>query len=134
MTTQFDVVTVDAVNADALARFWAAALGLCELQREDEGGAGRWIVLGDAQRSRRLGVQRIVGLTTADPQTSGSAKARWHLDLACALEEIEAECDRLMNLGATLVRPVRYESYGAIAALADPEGNLFDLCAYVDEG
>ena len=33
--------------------------------------------------------------------------------------------------GASECHPTRIEPYGSIANLADPDGNLFDLCAYV---
>jgi predicted enzyme related to lactoylglutathione lyase len=54
-----------------------------------------------------------------------------HLDLACHPDEFEAEVARLLALGASECRPTRTEPYGSIANLADPDGNLFDLCAYV---
>ena len=44
--------------------------------------------------------------------------------------EFDAELERLVGLGATLVEPPRREPYGSIANLADPDGNPFDLCAY----
>ncbi len=39
---------------------------------------------------------------------------------------------RLIELGALPAATVRTEPYGRIANLADPDGNLFDLCAYRD--
>jgi predicted enzyme related to lactoylglutathione lyase len=116
MASRFDLVTLDG-DTSVLEAFWSAALGLVELERED---VDRWVVLGDADGTRRLGLQR------------GSYRAgSVHLDLACELDEFDAEVERLVALGATIERAVRREDYGAIINMADPEGNLFDLCAYV---
>ena len=128
MPASFDLVTIDAVDSRLLANFWSAALFLHETEEEDQ---GRWIVLGSTRRERILGIQRITGLEIAPGAIAGSQKVRIHLDLACALEEFAAEVNRLVSLGARELRPRRVESYGSIATLADPEGNMFDLCAYV---
>jgi predicted enzyme related to lactoylglutathione lyase len=112
----FDLVTFDSPQPDRLARFWAEALGLHEVQRED---GDRWIVLADDAGARRIGIQR--GATVP-----GSV----HLDLACDPALFEGEVQRLCDAGAVLVAPVRVEPYGAIANLADPDANAFDLCAY----
>jgi predicted enzyme related to lactoylglutathione lyase len=114
---RFDLVTFDG-DTSVLGEFWSEALGLVELERED---TDRWVVLGDADGTRRIGLQRGAA-------RSGSI----HLDLVCGLDEFDAEVERLVALGATVERAVRREEYGAIINLADPEGNLFDLCAYVD--
>ena len=136
MSARFDLVTVDARDSMSLAAFWAEALGLHEVEREDAAdGPGRWIVLGDADGMRRLGVQRIGvqrvgGFSGGAATLTGPQKPRWHLDVVCALGEIDAEVERLCGLGACVMRPVRHEEYGAIVALSDPEGNIFDVCAY----
>lgn len=111
---RFDLVTIDTPHPDHLARFWSAALGLRELERED---GDRWLVLGDD--TRRIGLQR-------GEHRSGGV----HLDLACELQGFDHEVDRLVALGARLERPVRVEPYGSIANMTDPDGNPFDLCAY----
>lgn len=116
MPARFDLVTIETPHPDTLAAFWRAALGLVELERED---VDRWIVLGDPDGRRRLGIQR-------GHHRSGTI----HLDLACDPAEFEAECTRLVVLGAIALGPTRNEAYGRIANLADPDGNLFDLCAY----
>jgi predicted enzyme related to lactoylglutathione lyase len=113
---RFDLVTFDSPATDALARFWSAAAGLHEVERED---VDRWIVLADAGGVRRIGIQR-------GAVRPGSI----HLDLACAPEAFGSELDRLIALGAHAVGEPRVEPYGSIANLADPDGNLFDLCAY----
>ncbi len=116
MTTRFDLVTVDTPDVDRLAVFWCAALDLVETERED---IDRWVVL-----SSRDGIRRI-GLQHGERRRGGT-----HLDLACGVDEFDPERARLLRLGATELRPPRVEPYGAIANLADPDGNPFDLCAY----
>lgn len=114
--TRFDLVTIDTPRTDFLCRFYAELLGLVESERED---VDRWIVLSDASGVRRLGFQK--GRFVA-----GGV----HLDFSCELDEFETERDRILRLGATETRPPRVEPYGNIANFADPDGNLFDLCAY----
>lgn len=115
--TRFDLVTIDTGRTDALAAFYAALLGLTESERED---GDRWIVLSDADGVRRLGFQR---------GTHGAGCL--HLDFSCPMEEFDAERSRILSLGARETRAPRSEPYGRIANFADPDGNLFDLCAYV---
>lgn len=117
MPATFDLVTIDTPHPEALSVFWAAALALVETEREDE---GRWIVLSEPNGARRLGFQR-------GPSRLGGGV---HLDLRCEPEEFADELARLHALGATAASPPRHEPYGHIANLADPDGNLFDLCAY----
>ncbi|HSL73467.1 MAG TPA: VOC family protein [Ilumatobacteraceae bacterium] len=119
MTARFDLVTIDSPSTDPIARFWSAALGLHEVERED---GDRWLVLADADGTRRLGIQR-------GDVRPGSV----HLDLACGPEQFELELERLVGLGARLLAEPRREPYGSIANLADPDGNAFDLCAYVGD-
>jgi catechol 2,3-dioxygenase-like lactoylglutathione lyase family enzyme len=128
MSAQFDLVTLDVIDTERQAHFWCTALGLVEVEREDD---GRWIVLGDAaSMQRRIGLQRIPNLAMSAASIEGGGKARVHLDLRCEPDGFSAEVARLLGLGARELRPSRFESYGAIATLADPEGNVFDLCAY----
>ncbi|MFZ4810512.1 MAG: VOC family protein [Ilumatobacteraceae bacterium] len=115
-TTRFDLVTIDTPDVDRLAAFWASVLDLHEVERED---VDRWIVLASADGVRRLGLQR------GAHHLGGT-----HLDLVCSSGDFEAEVERLVGLGATLVSPLRHEPFGSIANLADPDGNAFDLCAY----
>jgi predicted enzyme related to lactoylglutathione lyase len=125
--TRFDLITIDAVDPSTLVAFWSAALRLVISETEDN---GRWTVLSDSHGQRRIGIQRIAGLGLAQPEITGPSKARLHLDLACDPSEFPTEVARLVEIGATRLRPDRVERYGSIATLADPEGNIFDLCAY----
>jgi predicted enzyme related to lactoylglutathione lyase len=116
MTARFDLVTIDVAAPARMSAFWRAALDLIETEVED---GDRWIVLSSRDLVRRIGLQR----GTPRPGTV-------HLDLACTVEQFDRETARLVGLGATVVRAPRREPYGSIVNLADPEGNLFDLCAY----
>jgi predicted enzyme related to lactoylglutathione lyase len=128
MSARFDLVTIDAADAARLVTFWSRALGLAPSESEDD---GRWTVLSDAAGTRRIGVQRIVGLAPSAAIWEGSQKQRTHMDLQCETMEFDNEVHRLIKLGAARIRPDRIEAYGSIATLADPEGNVFDLCAYL---
>ena len=112
---RFDVPTING-DTDLLGRFWCAALGLVELERED---GNRWVLLGTTSG------MRVLGLQSGMAQVGGI-----HLDLACDSEEFASQRLRLLSLGATEMRSARNEQYGSIANFADPHGNLFDLCAY----
>lgn len=113
----FDIVTLDSPNTNELSKFWADLLGLVEIERED---GDRWILLGHPQGGRTIGFQR-------GPHKPGSI----HLDLSCSVEDFALERERMLQSGAKETRTMRTEPYGHIANFEDPDGNLFDLCAYV---
>ena len=117
MTLTFDIVTIDSPLPLQLAGFWSSAFHLQVLEQED---GDRWVLLGDADGVRRLGIQR--GLHRV-----GGV----HLDLRCDEAVFTTEVDRLLSLGARAIGPARREPYGWIANLVDPDGNPFDLCAYL---
>jgi predicted enzyme related to lactoylglutathione lyase len=116
VTARFDLVTIDTPDPRRVAVFWCAALELSVVEDEDD---GRWLVLADSAGARRIGLQRGV-------HRAGGV----HLDLVCEVDDFASERARLIELGAGEVSPSRNEPYGSIANLADPDGNLFDLCAY----
>lgn len=113
---RFDLVTVTTPATDRLVEFYAAALGLVEIERED---GDRWVVLADPGGPRRLGFQR-----------GAHRPGCVHLDLVCERAEFVEEVDRLIALGAELRGSTRAEPYGLIANLVDPAGNELDLVAY----
>lgn len=146
-------VTFDAHDPAALSAFWAEALGYAfppppgrELGPDDDPQEAWDRFLGE------VGVpleQRNDASALEDPDGVGPrlffqrvpedkvAKNRLHLDLRAApglagderMAALEAECDRLVALGATRVR--RYEPAPPLAGghlvMQDPEGNEFCL-------
>ena len=114
--SRFDIVTLNTLRTNELSKFWADLLGLQEIERED---GDRWILLGGSNGQRTIGFQR-------GEHVDGSI----HMDLSCSTNDFPNERERILHLGAIETRPMRSEPYGLIANFADPDGNLFDLCAY----
>jgi hypothetical protein len=112
-------ITVDcaADDVDALADFWAAALGYEKLLP---------FLLIDPRGVRpRLAFQ--------DVPEGKVAKNRWHLDLYVEhLDDLGAEVERLRALGASEVLHVDNEVLGftnVFTAMLDVRGNEFCVCA-----
>ncbi|HEY2278319.1 MAG TPA: VOC family protein [Streptosporangiaceae bacterium] len=108
-------VSFDAHDAEAVASFWAAALG-----RTVADGASRDNAVLSADPAipgSRIGFHRV-------PE-SKTVKNRMHFDLITT--DFDAEIDRLTGLGATKLNEVNKTAHWA--TLADPEGNEFDVIA-----
>jgi len=112
-----EMVTVDCVDPDRLARWWADAVG------------GTVVVLMPGEfalvardQAPALGFQRV------DAPTPG--KNRVHVDFAAA--DVDAEVARLIDLGAT--ENSRHSMDGGFrwVVLADPDGNAFCVGAARD--
>jgi hypothetical protein len=101
-------VTFDCADALVLARFWAAALGS---DVDEESTADRAFVEAPGWGGPNMWFVRV-----PEPKT---AKNRLHFDLR-APGTVAGEVDRLVGLGATVVRE------GAdLTTMQDPEGNEF---------
>jgi hypothetical protein len=142
-------VVVDAADPNALAAFWAAALdytvednsALIERLRADGllpdgaavevAGRAAWADLAAVRHpddpvdgasgtgeGRRILFQRVV--------EAKAAKNRLHLDLHVGPQARAEHVERLLRLGATVVRDVDQPS-GRWTTMADPEGNEFDV-------
>jgi predicted enzyme related to lactoylglutathione lyase len=114
MTARMGLV-LDCEDAEALAAFWAPALGYTSV-----GSAGSYVMLlpteGDGPQ---LLLQRV-----PEPK---STKNRMHFDIH--VTEIEPEAERLIALGARRVDDTCTEEHGTRWFLmADPEGNEFCVC------
>lgn len=108
-------LVLDCKEPDALATFWAAALGYAIV-----GGAGSYVMLlpseGDGPQ---LLLQRV-------PEAKVT-KNRMHLDVHVA--DIATEATRLEALGASRLDPEVQAEHGSHWLLmADPEGNEFCVC------
>jgi hypothetical protein len=141
-------VVFDAADPHAIAAFWAEALhyeheeigdfvgGLVdaghvpvELTVEID-GKRRWRELATLrhpddpvdERGAGLG-RRLLFQTVPEPK---SVKNRIHLDIIVGPDDHEAEVERLVALGATVVS-VHDGPDGKWTLLTDPEGNEFDV-------
>ena len=112
-------VTADCAedDVDALADFWAQALGYIKL-------APFLLVDPDGVRPR------LVFQAVPEPKV---AKNRWHMDLYVERpEDLRREVERLVALGATEIRQLDEPVLGftnTFTAMLDPRGNEFCVCA-----
>lgn len=146
MSVRYQLV-IDCADPDRLARFWAAALGY-ELKKPPAGFAtwdDYWRDIGVPEDELGLGEDRI-----ADPNGEGpdiwfqvvpegkTIKNRIHVDVHASggrdlpldtrRERVDAEAQRLAELGATVVRVLPNDGIDHYAvAMTDPEGNEFDI-------
>jgi hypothetical protein len=136
-------ITFDCADPRALSHFWNSAIGY--VFPPPPAGFESW----DAFSETLPFEQRNMASASQDPTGSGprlffqqvpegkTAKNRLHLDVRAApglrgderMAALEAECDRLLALGASRLQ--RFEpdppmSYGFIV-MQDPEGNEFCL-------
>jgi hypothetical protein len=146
MAVSFQLV-IDCADPGPLARFWADALGY-QIEPPPAGFAAwddYWREVGVPEDELGIGDDCIV-----DPEGRGpriwfqvvperkSIKNRLHIDISVGgdravplhtrKQRVDAEARRLEGLGATTVRPLEQEGldhYGV--AMADPEGNEFDI-------
>ena len=101
-------LTFDCVDALAVARFWAAALG----SDVDEGSTSERAYV----EAPAWGGPNIWFRGAREPK---AAPNHLHLDLR-PLTSMAEEVDRLVGLGATVI-----ERYDDITVMHDPEGNEF---------
>jgi predicted enzyme related to lactoylglutathione lyase len=106
-------VSFDAHDAQAVASFWAAALG--RTVAEGAGGDNAAVNADPAVPGSRISFHRV-------PE-SKTVKNRVHFDLITT--DFDAEIDRLTGLGATKLNEIKNGNHWA--TLADPEGNEFDV-------
>jgi predicted enzyme related to lactoylglutathione lyase len=106
-------IVIDCADPEALAPFWAAALGYTSLGFFDP-----YVVLLPPERAHPpVMLQRV-----SEPKVG---KVRIHFDLR--VPDIEAEAQRLEAIGARRVDVGQGADPGWIT-MADPEGNEFCVC------
>lgn len=110
MAMTLGMITFDTTDADSLATWWAEQTG-AEVVERNEGWFG---MVAGGMLPVRLAFQQV-----EDP-TPG--KNRVHLDLTAP--DLDAEVDRLLAAGATLVARRGNENFRWVT-LADPQGNVF---------
>lgn len=119
MTLHIANVTFDCANPIAVAEFWSAAL-----RRPVADGASRFFATVPAGGDTAPGTPDLLFLKVPEAKT---AKNRCHIDLHVASRDaVQPEVDRLVGLGATMIRPPKEEFGTYWATLQDPEGN--ELC------
>jgi predicted enzyme related to lactoylglutathione lyase len=109
-------LVLDCADPEALAAFWAAALGLERL-----GAAGNYVLLVSPNRTLpKFLLQRVT-----EPK---GPKNRMHLDIETP--DVDGEVERLEGIGARrLEADARSEHGSRWVVMADPEGNEFCVCA-----
>jgi predicted enzyme related to lactoylglutathione lyase len=109
-------ISIDCADAEQLAGFWAAVLG-------------RSVSPGASAKSARVATDdvTVTGPLLAFNQVpeGKTVKNRVHLDLSTSEGPVETE--RLVRLGATVVRVFEENGRHRWTTFADPEGNEFDL-------
>lgn len=113
MTLFVQNIAFDCEDAHAIASFWSAVLGL---PVNEDGGPGDAVAV-IRREGGNLYFERVPEHKTV--------KNRVHLCLQAG-ETRDAECERMLALGATMVDDRRLiEGDGGWAVFADPEGNEF---------
>ncbi|PIE26185.1 MAG: glyoxalase [Micrococcales bacterium] len=152
MTRQFQI-TVDAADPQALGLFWAEALGYMvdpppggQIDKADTTIAAwdRFLEDQNVPVDQRKNAFAVIDPERYGPRiflqrtnTPKSGTNRLHLDVRVApgladgerMAALEAECHRLVGLGATRLQRIEPEpplEFGVIV-MADPEGNEFCL-------
>ena len=113
MTSVVRTVTFDARDPYAQASFWAQVLGV-PMSDDD--------VPGDPEALVRSPGADVLFVEVPDLAT---VKNRAHLDLTPDDRTRDAEVERVLALGATLVADRRSDDGTGWVTLADPEGNEF---------
>ena len=114
MTVSIASITFDSAHPEPLARWWAERFGAEIIANMD----GFFVLVAGGSLPAQLAFQKV-----EDP-TPG--KNRIHLDVMAA--DLDAEVDRLLGGGATLVERRGDESFRWVT-LADPDGNEFCIAA-----
>jgi predicted enzyme related to lactoylglutathione lyase len=104
-------------NPDALARFYAEALGLSFDREEHAGLSPHWGVdIGTVH----FGIHPPENFKRS---VAGQGSVVLTFDVT-SLPECQA---RLERLGAPCLQPPHDEGFGLVASFSDPEGNLFEI-------
>ena len=111
-------VTFDCHDPRAVSTFWCAVTGY-SLEEVKTPGNDYWVASAPNDKWPRL-----VFVSVPEKKV---VKNRVHLDLMPVARDQEAELNRLLGLGATIVDDRRLLSPGGWLVLVDPEGNEFCL-------
>jgi hypothetical protein len=113
--TKLLMFTIDCAHVTPLAEFWKAALGYEQVA----GDGADYAMLSDGSGGPALGIGKVDEYAPPEwPNEHGSKQ--FHLDLAA--DDVDAETERLVGLGATLAEPQPGETW---RVLLDPAGHPF---------
>ena len=119
MACRLSEIVLKCRDLEVQARFWCEVLDFVELDREDEEG---YLEIGP--REGFGGPQPTIFLIRSDePKTE---PARLHIDVNPTDRDQDAELERLLAAGASLV-DIGQPADASWHVLADPEGNEFCL-------
>ena len=113
MAIRIGSTVINVRDIETMTEFWSEALGLVPSRRDP----------GDDFRVLR-GERVNLSLQLADDPVT--ARDQMHLDLYS--DDLRAQVERLVGLGAAVVREGEDES-DVYVVLTDPEGNEFCVCA-----
>jgi catechol 2,3-dioxygenase-like lactoylglutathione lyase family enzyme len=116
MTSRRIHVVIDATDVDAVRAFWVAALGYEPFGEFEQ---YRTAVPAGGGDGPKLVFQQVA-------EGRAAAKNRLHIDIEVG-DEMEAECARLVGLGARRLGERVVEAGTEWIVMADPEGNEFCL-------
>ncbi len=116
MSSRRIAVVIDADDVDALRQFWVAALGYEAFAEFEQ---YRSAVPAGGVDGPKFIFQKV-------PEGRPAGKNRLHVDIEVG-EAMEAECARLLALGATRLSEPITEAGTDWIVMADPEGNEFCL-------
>ena len=116
MTVRPIHVVIDADDVDALRDFWIAALGYVEFGEFEQ---YRSAVPADGGDGPKFIFQHV-------PEGRSAGKNRLHVDIEVG-DDLLAECERLISLGATRVSDEIVDAGTRWVVMADPERNEFCL-------
>ena len=111
MTSRIHSITFDCSDPKRLALFWSAVLAYPTARLEDD--------LASIEALNGSGA-RLLFLQVPEGK---SVKNRVHLDLQT--DDMEAEVDRLIKLGANKIRVLDFGGGDRFTVMQDPEGNEF---------
>jgi catechol 2,3-dioxygenase-like lactoylglutathione lyase family enzyme len=116
MVVRFAQWTLDVRDVDTMVDFWSGALGFDHVRRGEDGSAKLYPPADAPPDVPSLWLQRT--------DTPKDNKNRYHPDLRPVDGDVDAEVQRLIDLGARRV-DVGQTGREAFVVLADPEDNEF---------
>jgi catechol 2,3-dioxygenase-like lactoylglutathione lyase family enzyme len=127
-------VVLDCTDARELAEFYRQLLGLQYRPRDEPRADGKpeepdWLVLRDSDGTNRLAFQLVANLPKAT-WPEGPIPQQLHLDMSVpSMDEFNAQHERALALGATMLRDRSDDPQEPLRVYADPAGHPF--CIFV---